>query len=74
MSSSEGVAGFLGVVVVILLIVGLMALTPFLFMLAWNYVMPGLFNLPEIGFWQSFAITFMVGILTRGFSASSKSE
>lgn len=72
MSASNGIAGFFGVVGIIALILGLMALTPFLFMLAWNYAMPGLFNLPEIGFWQSFAVTFMFGLLTGGFRSSSK--
>lgn len=65
------VGGFLGFVA---LIGAVLAFFPFVLMLAWNYVVPKLFGMPEIGFWESFALTVVVGILTSGFRASSKSE
>lgn len=63
---------FLAIVGMILataaLLVFMFALVPFLFMLAWDYTMPSLFNLPEIKFWQSFALIFLCGLLFRSRS------
>lgn len=35
----------------------------FLFMLAWNYVMPGLFKLPILDYWQAFALLFVINMI-----------
>lgn len=39
-------------------------------MLAWNFVMPAVFGLPELSFWQAFALSFVVHLLTVGMRAS----
>ena len=57
------VAGF----VLLMLFVG--ALYAFPVMWIWNYMMPELFALPIISFWQAFWGTFMCGLL---FKSSSK--
>jgi hypothetical protein len=60
---------------VVIVIVGLIMLgVDFLFMLAWNYVMPGVFGLPEITFWQAVAGLFVVGILTGGLRQSASKD
>jgi len=64
MSISDGVISVLASLVFILLTVGLMALAPLMFMVAWNHSMPSLFNLPELDFWKSLAIVVMAGLLT----------
>ena len=37
----------------------------------WNYLMPDLFHLAHIGFWQAFAMNWLCGILFKGSSTSS---
>lgn len=39
------------------------ALLPFLVMVCWNYVMPIIFSLPRITYWQSFVLYIMTQIL-----------
>ena len=41
----------------------------FVFQVAWNFVIPYLFGLPVIGFWQAVALVFiisMIGALLKG--------
>ncbi len=53
----------------ILLIVGLIILAALLFglplMWLWNWLMPHLFGVPYIGFWEAFGLNLMAGILFR---------
>ena len=39
-------------------------------MVLWNLLMPQLFNLPEIGFWQAVGLNFMCSIMFKGTSPS----
>jgi hypothetical protein len=39
----------------------------------WNWLMPYLFNLPTISFWQSFGLLVLCGALFKSSSSSSKS-
>ena len=59
----------LGGVVAVVIGVGLIVLLaiPFGFILkiAWNSVMPQLFGLPVIGFWQSVALLIVSGMLIK---------
>lgn len=48
---------------VIVLILALAAIIPWFLMLGWNYVMPYLFNLKEINFWQSFALIIVSSLI-----------
>lgn len=47
-----------------------LGLIPFLLMLVWNFVMP-VFGLPEITFWHSLALCFLLTII-GGFFKTSK--
>ena len=39
----------------------------FLLMTLWNWLMPGIFHLPPIGFWQALGVFFLSRILFGGF-------
>jgi len=41
-------------------------ITAFFVKISWNYIMPFLFKLPEVGYWQAFVISFLSGLLFRG--------
>ena len=53
----------------ILTIIGLLVLAVMLFgyptMLLWNWLMPTIFNLPIIGFWQACGINLLASILFK---------
>jgi hypothetical protein len=53
----------------ILIIIGLIVLAGILFalplQLLWNWLMPQLFNLPMITFWQALGLNLLAGILFR---------
>ena len=60
----------IGIGIIIVLLV--FSLIPFILMVAWNFVMPGIFGLPVIEFWQAFALYVVFSILFGGiFSVSS---
>ena len=40
-------------------------------MLLWNWVMPGIFALPSIGFFKALGLNLLCGVLFRSRSASS---
>lgn len=40
-------------------------------MLAWNYSMPHIFHLPEVGFWEAFSLNILSGMLIKSSSTSS---
>lgn len=46
-------------------------ITAFPVMWIWNWMMPELFALPVINFWQAFWGTFMCGILFKGSSTKT---
>lgn len=41
---------------------------------AWNYVMPYLFHLPHVTFWQAFALNLLVAKLAPTVSNNGKSK
>jgi hypothetical protein len=51
------------------MLIGLLILTVILFgyptMLLWNWLMPTIFNLPYIGFWQACGINLLASILFK---------
>ena len=53
----------------ILAIIGLIVLAGILFalplQLLWNWLMPTIFNLPTLTFWEAFGLNVMSGILFR---------
>jgi hypothetical protein len=59
---NDAINGFLiilGVIILAVLFLG------FPLMLLWNWLMPYLFNLPTIGFWQAVGLNLMATILFR---------
>jgi hypothetical protein len=53
----------------VLLIIGLLILAGLLFgvpvMILWNLLMPDIFGLPVIGFWQAFGLNLLFSILFK---------
>jgi hypothetical protein len=53
----------------VLMLVGLIILAAILFtlplQLLWNWLMPTIFNLPMVTFWQAFGLNLLAGILFR---------
>lgn len=61
--------------VVVVLFLGFVALLMGLpLMWLWNWLMPGLFGLKTIGFWQAVGLNFLSSILFKSSSASSSSK
>lgn len=60
-------------VVGFVLIIGLALVVAFPVMWLWNYVMPDLFGLIEIGFWQALALSMLSSVLFKSTS-STKSD
>lgn len=59
----------IGVIVAFVLI---LAIVPFILMVAWNFVMPTVFHLPTIDFWQSLALFIVVRILFSNMYSNKK--
>jgi hypothetical protein len=58
------------VVVIAVAVAGLLALCSAVTMWLWNGLVPGIFKLPEIGFWQAVGILILSHILFKGGLAS----
>jgi hypothetical protein len=43
-------------------------------MWAWNYVVPGLFNLHTLTYWQAFSLLIVANMLIKGSSSSTSSK
>lgn len=46
---------------------GLLILFGFIMMWLWNWLMPKLFGLPEIGYWEAWGVLILSHLLFRGF-------
>lgn len=57
MKTLEAVLYFVGIVVLVVLLLG------FPLQWLWNWLMPGIFNLPEITFWQAVGLNLLSTIL-----------
>lgn len=64
--------GAFGVVFVFLAFVALLLGLPLMWL--WNWLMPDLFGLKEIGFWQAVGLNFLSSILFKSSSTSSSSK
>jgi len=58
---------------VVALIAGLSLLMAFPTMWLWNWLMPDIFGLVEIDFWQALGLNIFSGILIRSTNSSNKS-
>jgi hypothetical protein len=47
-----------------------MAISTWVLMTAWNYVMPNAFGWPELTFWQALALIFVLHVIGGSFRAS----
>lgn len=62
----------LGLFVVGLVVVAVFGLIEAVFVsLCWNYIMPFLFGLPTIGYWQAFVLSFLCGMLFKNSSSTN---
>lgn len=65
----EKLIKFLGIIGLIVALSFLFAL-PVLFL--WNAVMPDIFGLPEINFWQALCLTLLSNFLFKNSSSNNK--
>lgn len=63
-----------GCLVILALIIGLAAISSAVVMWLWNWLMPSLFGLPLISFWQAFGLMLLFNFLVGGRSGSSSSS
>jgi len=54
--------------------IGLLALFGFIFMWLWNWLMPKIFGLPQIGYWESWGLLVLAKILFGGMRGSALAE
>lgn len=67
------IAIILGLIAVVAIVVFIGAIVALPIMWMWNYVMPAIFGLPELGFWQAFWGTIMVKLLFPSTTVTNKS-
>jgi hypothetical protein len=71
----KSVAEFVGIGVVfavVVHVVGVLIAIPV--MLLWNALMPDIFGLPTIGFWQALGLSILSSLLFKSSSTSSSSK
>ena len=66
------IAGAVFAVIVLVIIIPVLMTLPLMWL--WNWLMPQLFGLKELGFWQALGLACLSSILFKGGSASSKKE
>lgn len=65
------IVGILKVMGVIILAIGVLLLATYLLMALWNWLMPDIFGLPALGFWQALGI-FVMAKMLFGFGGGGK--
>jgi hypothetical protein len=60
----------IGTVIGVFLIIAVLMGLPL--MILWNWLMPHIFNLPEIGFWQAVGINFLCSVMFKSTSSNTK--
>lgn len=62
----------------ILILIGVVGLICILLglplMLLWNWLMPDLFNVPQIGFWQAVGLQLLATLLFKNTNTSTKKD
>ncbi len=56
---------------VVALMASVFALSTWFFQWIWNFVVPGLFHGPVLGFWQAAAVVVLLSLVGGMFKASS---
>ena len=65
-NSFEAVAAVIGMIAIVIVLLG------YPLMLLWNWLMPIIFGLPEITFWQAIGLNFLSTILFKSTTIKSK--
>jgi membrane protein required for beta-lactamase induction len=65
-NSFEAIAAFLGLVAIVIVLLG------YPLMLLWNWLMPIIFGLPEITFWQAIGLNLLSTILFKSTTTVKK--
>jgi membrane protein required for beta-lactamase induction len=65
-NSFEAIAAFIGMIAIAIVLLG------YPLMLLWNWLMPIIFGLPEITFWQAIGLNFLSTILFKSTTIKSK--
>ena len=58
--------------IIIVAVVSLVAAIPTYFL--WNWLMPTIFSIKTVTFWQAWGIVFLTGILFKNAGSSNKSD
>lgn len=58
-NSFDAIAALIGMIAIAIVLLG------YPLMLLWNWLMPNIFNLPEITFWQAIGLNFLSTILFK---------
>jgi hypothetical protein len=58
-SSFEAIAAFLGMIAIVIVLLG------YPLMMLWNWLMPVIFGLPEITFWQAIGLNLLSTVLFK---------
>jgi len=64
------ILGSMLVIIVALFLGGIILSFPIMWL--WNWLMPELFNLQKIDYWQSFGLFYLSGLLFRSFTAKKE--
>lgn len=64
--------GAVGVIIIVVILFVLVLLSVWAQVFLWNYVVPDIFGLPEIGFWQMLALSTLVTLVTGNFNSTKK--
>jgi len=65
-NSFEAIAAVIGMIAIAIVLLG------YPLMLLWNWLMPIIFNLPEITFWQAIGLNFLSTILFKPTTIKNK--
>ena len=66
--------GVLALIGAIMLAFFLAGATGIFVMLLWNWLMPSIFHLREINFWEAWGLAWLCGILFKSSSSSSSKD
>lgn len=64
----SGLVAILAVIALICILLGLPL------MLLWNWLMPDIFNLPQIGFWQAVGLQVLSTLLFKSTTSNTKKD
>jgi membrane protein required for beta-lactamase induction len=65
-TSFEAIAALIGLIAIVIVLLG------YPLMLLWNWLMPIIFNLPEITFWQAIGLNLLSTILFKSTTIKNK--